>query len=314
MTRPRHLWMALAYLLAAGIPAYQTIRHTDREVQYLKETYDANNFQNNGTLKEVAFWKEMTAKHHFLGPLIDRIFAPSIDRQFQLPPLEEAQEALDKIPGLIELKKNESTTALLWSLSLFMMSLIYLALAITPTHPPRPDPIFALTVVSVAFLAVGVTAPAMVIVVSPATPYFPHFILHYEIRSVLGVILVLYKSRYWFVGACLTLFSVLIPLVKAGLTVFVLESASLSRKLKIAKFLHSISKWSMADVFVAAIILSNFAVKANKSTQADLFLGFYYFLGYCLLSMLTTTLLENKVQGRGKKIGLRHGRSRKAPR
>jgi hypothetical protein len=53
----------------------------------------------------------------------------------------------------------------------------------------------------------------------------------------------------------------------------------------------------MADVFVAAIILSNFAVKANKSTHADLFLGFYYFLGYCLLSMVTTTLLQNKVQG-----------------
>jgi uncharacterized paraquat-inducible protein A len=121
-------------------------------------------------------------------------------------------------------------------------------------------------------------------------------------------------TRYWIVAVCLTIFSVLIPLVKAGLTVFVLESASLPRKIKIAKFLHSISKWSMADVFVAAILLSNFAVRANKSTQADLFVGFYYFSGYCLLSMVATTLLHEKVQGAAEKHGSHHRQPSKAPR
>ncbi len=139
----------------------------------------------------------------------------------------------------------------------------------------------------------------MVIIVSPETPMFPHFVLHYEIRSVLGVITELYLKGYWLIGACLTVFSILIPITKAGLTIFVLECSSLSKKMKISNFLHSISKWSMADVFVAAILLSNFAVRANKSTQADLFLGFYFFMSYCLLSMVTTTLLQKKFQDAG---------------
>jgi paraquat-inducible protein A len=137
----------------------------------------------------------------------------------------------------------------------------------------------------------------MVIILSPEITVFPQFVLHYEIRSVSGVILELYKSSYWVIGLCLTVFSVLIPLTKAGLTFFVLETKSLSRRFKIAKFLHAISKWSMADVFVAAIPLADFAVKSNKSTQAELFLGFYYFLAYCLLSLVTTALLQDKVEG-----------------
>jgi uncharacterized paraquat-inducible protein A len=103
----------------------------------------------------------------------------------------------------------------------------------------------------------------------------------------------------------------LIPLAKAALTIVVLEINSLTTKLKIAKFLHSISKWSMADVFVAAILLSNFAVRANKSTQADLFLGFYFFLGYCLLSLVTTTVLQNTVESLQEKAAFHPEKSSK---
>ncbi len=108
MKRYLHLWMALAYLFSAGIPVYQTIRHTNVEVQYLKKTYIANNFQNNGAIKETAVWKEISAKHHFLGPLIKRFFEPSINQQFQIPPRKDAQEALDTIPGLIQKAQDES--------------------------------------------------------------------------------------------------------------------------------------------------------------------------------------------------------------
>jgi paraquat-inducible protein A len=227
----------------------------------------------------------------------ENFFAPALNHQFQIPPQKDAQQALDEIPGLNQLQKSEAATALLWSFVLLLVSLIYLGLTFALGKQGRSDPIFTLTIITVTFLAVGVLAPAMVLVVSPAIEVFPHFILDYKVRSVFGVISELYSSSYWIVAICLTVFSILIPIAKAGLTIFVLESGSLSRKLKIAKFLHSISKWSMADVFVAAILLSNFAVKSNPSMRANLFLGFYYFLGYCLLSMVTTTLLQNKVQG-----------------
>jgi paraquat-inducible protein A len=291
-----HFWMALVYLLAVGFPAYLAIRHSNCEAQFLKKSYDTNNFANNGAIKEAEFWKSISAQHHFLGPIIKHFFSPTLNKLFKIPTPEVAQTELDQIPVFLQQAKAESATALVWSLALLGISLVYFGLTFVTRYKTQADPLFALTIISAAFLVMGILAPAMVIIVSPNTPIFPRFILHYQIRSIFGVISELYLSSYWFVAVCLTVFSVLIPFTKAGLTLFVLESRSSSRKLKIANFLHDISKWSMADVFVAAILLSNFAVRANKSTQADLFLGFYYFLGYCLLSMAATTWLQYKVR------------------
>jgi len=292
------------YLLAAGSPVYQIILHSQTEIQYLKKVYDINNLQNNGAVKEAEFWKQIKKQHHFLGGWIDHFFGPTIDQQFKIPPLKKAQGELDKIPGLNQLQQNEADTARLWSLVLAGVSLVYFAFAFAGRNKERSGIIFALTLISVVFLVVGIVAPAMVVAVSPAMPVFPHFILHYEVRSVLGVILELYASSYWLVAVCLTVFSMLVPFAKAFLTVFTLEWASLPARLKIAKWLHDISKWSMADVFVAAIILSNFAIKSNPSVQGHLFLGFYFFLTYCLLSMVITTMLENKVQREGAALTL----------
>lgn len=295
MTRPLHTWMAIIYLLAAGFPVYQAIQHTDNEMQFLRQINDTNNLRNNGAVKEAAFWKEIASKHHFLGPIIQHFFAPTLDHQFQIPPLKDAQAALDKIPDLNEQQKTEAATAFFWSMILLAISLVYFALTFFKGDEVRSDRIiFPLTIVSVVFLVLGILAAAMVIDVSPKAAGFPHFILDYQVRSIFGVISELYASSYWIVAVCLTFFSILIPLAKAGLTVFVLKSKSLSRQLKISNFLHAISKWSMADVFVAAILLADFAVKSNKNTHADLFLGFYFFLSYCLLSMVTTTLLQSK--------------------
>jgi paraquat-inducible protein A len=314
MTIHRHFWMALLYGFAAALPAVQTIQHTDTEARYTRDSSAVNNFQNNGAVKEAQFWKDLEGKHHVLGPLIKNIFEPSLNRQFHIPPEKEAQAALDTIPGLIQLGKDESATAFFWSCLLLLVSLVYLSFAILMREKAGPEPLFALTLISLVSLTIGVLAPAMVIMISPATPTFPHFVLYYKIRSVLGVILELYQSSYWVVGVCLTVFSILIPLGKVGLTLFVLEHGGLATKRKISKFLHAISKWSMADVFVAAILLSNFAARANHSTQAYLYPGFYYFMGYCLLSLLTTMLLERKFERVPKTIKRRRGHHPKATR
>ena len=70
-------------------------------------------------------------------------------------------------------------------------------------------------------------------------------------------------------------------------------TASRSKALnyKIGQLLHTIGKWSMADVFVAGVLLALFALKAQEATKSIPCLGLYYFIGYCLLSMTTTELL-----------------------
>ena len=53
----------------------------------------------------------------------------------------------------------------------------------------------------------------------------------------------------------------------------------------------------MADVFVIAIMVAYLAAVASKdmeelfSLEAEFASGFYYFLGYCLLSLLASQLL-----------------------
>ena len=93
------------------------------------------------------------------------------------------------------------------------------------------------------------------------------------------------------IGGLLLLFSILTPLTKATLTYFVTASHSKTVNYRIVQFLHTIGKWSMADVFVAGVLLALFALKSQEATKSIPCLGLYYFIGYCLLSLTTTELL-----------------------
>jgi paraquat-inducible protein A len=53
-----------------------------------------------------------------------------------------------------------------------------------------------------------------------------------------------------------------------------------------------ISKWSMADVFVVGVFLSFLATRSNKDINAWLHDGFYFFLAYCLISILATQIMD----------------------
>jgi paraquat-inducible protein A len=302
MTKYQQLLMALIFLLVAGTPAYQVIKYADLEIQILKKACNTDNLQNTANVEVGELENKFTEQHHFLGPLI----APFINRQLNLPPRKSAQKSLEEVPGLVQLVKKEAKTARLWSWGLLVISFIYFGLAFFEHKENRLEQIlFSITIISVIFLLVGITAPALVILVMlPKNSVLPQCVLHFDARSVLGVITQLYSTSYWFVGVCLTIFSILIPLTKAVLTVIALKSVSLPLKLKISKFLHAIGKWSMADVFVAATILAIFAVNADKSTTSKLCIGFYYFFAYCLLSMVATTLLERRFQNVEKPIGI----------
>ncbi len=58
-----------------------------------------------------------------------------------------------------------------------------------------------------------------------------------------------------------------------------------------------ISKWSMADVFLIGVFIAFLAANSIDQSkdvlqvQATLGTGFYYFLGYCLLSILSSQFL-----------------------
>lgn len=114
-------------------------------------------------------------------------------------------------------------------------------------------------------------------------------------KSILQTSQDLWNDNNQLVAFLIVFFSVFIPVLKLALL-----AASFVIK-PIANFLANssaaLSKWSMADVFVIALIISFLAIKASSgnsglvTTSITLETGFYYFLGYCLVSILASQLL-----------------------
>ena len=118
-------------------------------------------------------------------------------------------------------------------------------------------------------------------------------------RSIKGTVKELFRSGNGVVGFLVMLFSIVIPITKILLMLLgaYLRDSKHNRK----AFLISsvISKWSMADVFVIAIIVAFMAANASNmggllNLGARFEYGFYFFLGYCVFSVLSIQVITRK--------------------
>lgn len=121
--------------------------------------------------------------------------------------------------------------------------------------------------------------------------------VYHKTRSILGTVEALFDAGYYLVGFLIMLFSVIIPVLKGLLMLLAfVHGEHLFKRLGL-KTASLISKWSMADVFVVAIIVAYLAFNATEHSEdiitlvATLGEGFYYFLTYCVLSILSAQLL-----------------------
>lgn len=116
-------------------------------------------------------------------------------------------------------------------------------------------------------------------------------------RSIIGTAEELYANGHLPVALLIILFSVGVPLLKALLLLII--QFPIQRKIRSTLLFvsNAISKWSMADVFVIAIFIAYLASNGIQESKglvdfnATLGTGFWYFLGYCLASILGTQLL-----------------------
>jgi len=119
-------------------------------------------------------------------------------------------------------------------------------------------------------------------------------------KSILGTSETLWNEGNKLVAGLILFFSVIVPAVKLMLVVVSYGFQRSSWGKTAGKISGLISKWSMADVFVMALIVSFLAIKASagSSTLVETTItfetGFYYFLGYCLLSILASQLMARK--------------------
>lgn len=172
---------------------------------------------------------------------------------------------------------------------------------------------FILNLVAIGLFIPGIYLPIfslnMDVVANVANGSLTSEIVSKEL-SLLSTIEELWQDERILVATLIFIFSIAIPILKTTLVTlsYFLKNINLGKKL--VSFVNVIGKWSMADVFVIAIFLAvlstNHADTATQQTLAvfgfkinvilssatlsNVGMGFYYFLSYCILSMLGTQL------------------------
>ncbi len=113
-----------------------------------------------------------------------------------------------------------------------------------------------------------------------------------DTRSIIGTARGLHESGNDFVAGLILLFSVIVPFVKGALLVVALVLRDPLRRWQLGRFVASISKWAMADVFVVGVYVAFLSARATDGLDAQLHEGFYWFTAYCLISLASTQFLR----------------------
>lgn len=117
-------------------------------------------------------------------------------------------------------------------------------------------------------------------------------------RSLLGTMQELISHGHQFVGVLIGLFGVVIPVIKIMLTMLSLCLSSQAHKAALLNTSSLLSKWSMSDVFVMALMVAFLAINSNQDAvntvqmNAELGRGFYFFAAYCLLAIVAGQLMQ----------------------
>ena len=119
-----------------------------------------------------------------------------------------------------------------------------------------------------------------------------------QTRSIIGAVRRLYQVGSPIPATLILLFSVIVPFGKAALVVGALFMSSPRSRYVTLRFVETIAKWSMADVFVVAILIAYLAAQASTTPTsgpdaapallaftARFGAGFYWFAAYCLFSL-----------------------------
>jgi len=122
--------------------------------------------------------------------------------------------------------------------------------------------------------------------------------VYQQTRSIVGSVRRLYEVGSPVPATLILLFSVIVPLFKAALVTWAVFLTGSAHRQRTLRFVETIAKWSMADVFVVALFIAFLAAQASATpTQgpnaspaliafsAQFGAGFYWFAAYCLFSL-----------------------------
>ncbi len=148
-----------------------------------------------------------------------------------------------------------------------------------------------LTIVSLGLLVPGLTRPVLTITANISMLGVTREIFR-ETQTIVQSVERLLDSGNAFVALLILLFSIIVPVLKAIVLFVLLGVRAPESRYALFRFVRSISKWSMADVFVVGIFIAFLAANALDNLQAVAGEGLYWFASYCLVSNLAFQLLQ----------------------
>lgn len=146
--------------------------------------------------------------------------------------------------------------------------------------------------VSLVFFVVGVLATALSLVASKEVTGLGTVVFSFEAKSIASTIGDLLASHDLALGGLVLFFSVIVPVMKAVLVLFTTVAHGASRD-RAVQLVHAVGRWSMADVFVVAVLLAMLALGRDPATRAMTGPGLYCFAGYCLLALWSAAWLPH---------------------
>lgn len=117
-------------------------------------------------------------------------------------------------------------------------------------------------------------------------------------QSILGTVKELASNNNLFVAALVGLFSIVIPSLKLLLQLLYCCLPLNGSKQKLGLVICALSKWSMVDVFVIALIVTYLAGNAHGKSGELLVMnaqfgeGFWYFSAYCIFAIIASNLIK----------------------
>ena len=147
--------------------------------------------------------------------------------------------------------------------------------------------LLVLLAVAALLLAVGLVTPIIT---------FKKFIFIHNTFSILTACWNLLKQGHVFLFVVITLFSIILPILKLALLAKLVFSKPLVNKSTkyTLELMHRFGRWSMLDVFVVAILVV--VLKLGAIGDVEKHIGLYAYAGAAILIMLLTNIIVNYLE------------------
>ena len=138
----------------------------------------------------------------------------------------------------------------------------------------------------------GIVLPVLTITVSTEVKHLGKLILREETKSLILMLKKLSSQENWLMVTLIGAFGIGVPMVKS-ICQFLPEDF-----LNAHRFGSWLSRWSLVDIIVIGIAVAFFGGQGDSETQATIELGFWFFAGCGITSMLSGFIEEKSAYSR----------------